>query len=135
MQSSKVNENLTVSYQIQIEDIKTIFNMGFNTIICNRPDNEDIGQTDHETIFSAAQELGMKTIFQPIIGGTLCLANAVEFGKLIENQGKVFAYCRTGTRCITLWALSQRELGKDVSEIANICLNAGYDVRGALQAL
>ena len=43
------------------------------------------------------------------------------------SNGPVFAYCRSGTRSTTLWALSQAgEAPAD--EIISAAANAGYDM-------
>lgn len=126
------NENFSVSPQISIDDLQEIKNLGFDTIICNRPDGEDFGQTNFDEIEKAATLLGLKTIFQPIIGGTLNLNSALEFKKNLENSSKTFAYCRSGTRCISLMALVEREAGKNIQDIYNHCIKLGYDVSGVL---
>ncbi len=130
-----LNENLYVSPQITIDEIQEIKNLGFETLICNRPDGEDYNQTPFEEISKKANELNIKFIYQPIIGGTLNVDKALEFAKSLENSGKTFAYCRTGTRCTSLWALSQREKGQDINDILKICANAGYDMSGVLANL
>lgn len=127
-----VNDKLSVSPQIGIDDLVEIKNLGFETIICNRPDGESFDQTPYGEIEKVAHSLGLKIIHQPIIGSSLNLNSAIEFASSLENSGKVFAYCRTGTRCITLWALAQREANNDPQEIYENCAKLGYDVSGAL---
>ena len=48
-------------------------------------------------------------------------------------HGPVLAFCRSGTRSITVWALGQAEAGENTPE-ALIALGraAGYDISGAL---
>ena len=43
-------------------------------------------------------------------------------------EGKVLAYCRTGTRSTLLWALAQARAGRDPEAIAAAAAAAGYDV-------
>jgi uncharacterized protein (TIGR01244 family) len=59
---------------------------------------------------------------------------------LDEANGPVLAYCRTGTRSITAWALAQALAGSSHTpdEIIALAQKAGYDLsgaRGALEAL
>ena len=44
MQINKVTNYVSVSPQIQLEDVKTLAELGFKSIICNRPDGEDSGR-------------------------------------------------------------------------------------------
>lgn len=132
MIGTKVTDNLSVSPQIDIEMIEAIKADGFEQIICNRPDGESLDQTDFADIESRADELGIKITHQPINPMTLTPENAAIFDKMAQNGGKTFAYCRTGTRCITLWAMAQLEKGANPQEIMEITQNAGYDLSGLI---
>lgn len=134
MKLTKLSNNLSVAPQIQIEDVAQIAQMGFGTIICNRPDHEDPDQPLFADIAAEAEALGLVAIHQPITPPTLTIQEAKKFGENVgAAQKPVFAYCRTGTRCTTLWALNERESGKDAQELADYCGNLGYNVAGALQ--
>jgi sulfide:quinone oxidoreductase len=65
--------------------------------------------------------------------GGVTLADAQEFGALLAELPKpVLAYCRSGTRCATLWSLS--EAGKrPLSDIVARAAAAGYDVAAVMQ--
>ena len=47
---------------------------------------------------------------------------------LDEADGKVLAYCRSGTRSTLLWALSEASRGRDPDAVAADARAAGYDV-------
>jgi uncharacterized protein (TIGR01244 family) len=128
MKFAKLNNELTVSDQITIEDLKEIHAQGYKTIFCNRPDHESEGQLDFSVIEKEAQKLGIKSIHQPVIGGQISDDDIAQFGCYLEaSQKPIFAYCRTGTRCSTLWALSHaKKLPTD--EILNKAQLAGYDL-------
>ena len=128
MKSAKINNELTVSDQITIEDLKKIQALGYKTIFCNRPDQESQGQLAFSAIEKEAHSLGIKTIHQPVIGGQISDNDIAQFGSYFEKAQKpVFAYCRTGTRCSTLWALSQSRT-LPIDEILSKTQNAGYDL-------
>jgi len=128
MKSAKINNELTVSDQITIEDLKKIQALGYKTIFCNRPDQESEGQLAFSAIEKEAHSLGIKTIHQPVIGGQISDNDIAQFGSYFEKAQKpVFAYCRTGTRCSTLWALSQSRT-LPIDEILSKTQNAGYDL-------
>jgi len=50
MQLNKLNDSYTVSDQITIDDIETIKQQGFKTIICHRPDDEEPNQPSVDSI-------------------------------------------------------------------------------------
>ena len=128
MKFAKINNELTVSDQITIEDLKEIHAQGYKTIFCNRPDHESEGQLDFSAIEKEAQKLGIKSIHQPVVGGQISDDDIAKFGSYFENAQKpIFAYCRTGTRCSTLWALSHTKK-LSVDEILSNTQNAGYDL-------
>ena len=128
MKSAKINNELTVSDQITIEDLKKIQALGYKTIFCNRPDQESEGQLAFSAIEKEAHSLGIKTIHQPVIGGQISDNDIAQFGSYFEKAQKpVFAYCRTGTRCSTLWALSQSRT-LPIDEILSKTQNAGYEL-------
>ena len=128
MKFAKINNELTVSDQITIEDLKEIHTQGYKTIFCNRPDQESEGQLNFSSIEKEAQNLGIKTIHQPVVGGQISDNDIAQFGNYFENSQKpIFAYCRTGTRCSTLWALSHAK-NLLIDEILSKAQIAGYDL-------
>ena len=128
MKFAKINNELTVSDQITIEDLKEIKAQGYKTIFCNRPDQESEGQLAFSAIEKEAQNLGIKAIHQPVIGGQISEDDIAAFRTYFESAQKpVFAYCRTGTRCSTLWALSHAKI-LPIDEILSKTQNAGYDL-------
>ena len=128
MKFAKINNELTVSDQITIEDLKEIHTQGYKTIFCNRPDQESEGQLNFSSIEKEAQNLGIKTIHQPVVGGQISDHDIAQFGNYFENSQKpIFAYCRTGTRCSTLWALSHAKK-LPIDEILSKAQIAGYDL-------
>jgi sulfide:quinone oxidoreductase len=135
MKFSKINNELTVSDQITIEDLKEIQAQGYKTIFCNRPDQESEGQLAFSVIEKEAQSIGIKAIHQPVIGGQISDDDIAQFGSSFElAQKPVFAYCRTGTRCSTLWALSHAKK-MPIDEILNKTQIAGYDLSPLLERL
>ncbi|MFZ4586831.1 MAG: TIGR01244 family sulfur transferase [Candidatus Methylopumilus universalis] len=135
MKFAKINNELTVSDQITIEDLKEIQAQGYKTIFCNRPDQESEGQLAFSVIEKEAQSIGIKAIHQPVIGGQISDDDITQFGSSFElAQKPVFAYCRTGTRCSTLWALSHAKK-MPIDEILNKTQIAGYDLSPLLERL
>lgn len=123
-----VTENYAVAPQITLEDLNEIKRLGYVAVINNRPDNEQPGQPTSEQMQQAATAIGLSYFHLPIISGTLPPESVDETRATIAQiEGPIFAYCRSGTRSITLWALSQ--IGTIPGpEIQNAVNNAGYDL-------
>lgn len=128
MELKRINDRVSVSPQISPEDIPAIKAAGFTTIINNRPDGEAPGQPAGETIRQAAEAAGLGYHAIPL-GREGVSSEMVEQTKaaLEGSAGPVLAFCRSGTRSTTLWALSQAgEMPAD--EIISAAAEAGYDV-------
>jgi sulfide:quinone oxidoreductase len=105
----------------------------FRTIINNRPDNEEPGQPSSAEIEAEARRLGIDYIHIPVTPGQIDDEKIAAFGSAISTKnGPVLAFCRSGQRSVTLWALSQA--GKrSVDQILRAATDAGYDL-SALRA-
>lgn len=135
MEYPQLSSTLTVGPQIRPEDLQAIAAAGYKTVINNRPDGEAMDQPQAQLMAEQANALGMDYFHQPVVGGMIGDKEIEQFSRLIEDAKKpVFAYCRTGTRCTVLWALS--EAGKQAPEsIVNRAAEAGYDINGLLPQL
>lgn len=100
----------------------------FRTIINNRRDSEEPGQPSSAEFEAEARRLGLDYVHIPVVPGQATDEQVAEFGKSISRRkGLVLAFCRTGTRAATLWALSQA--GKrSTDEILETTAAAGYDL-------
>lgn len=125
----KVTETFSVSPQMTAEDLDIAAGEGFKTIICNRPDHEEDGQPAIEALKQHAESLGLIFLALPFAGAPSAEI-AAQQGALISTAPQpVLAYCRSGTRSITAWALSQQGQGLG-SEIIDQAAAAGYDLSG-----
>lgn len=128
MDLKRINDHVSVSGQIQPEDVAALKDQGFVAIINNRPDGESPDQPDGALIEAAAKAAGLGYYAIPL-GREGVTAGMVEATKaaLEASQGPVFCFCRSGTRSTTLWALSQAgEL--EASDIIDQAAGAGYDM-------
>lgn len=130
MIGNKVTDGLSVSRQIQVDDIEAIKASGFRSILCNRPDDEEPGQPPYAVIEAGAQAAGIEIRHQPVISGRLTEADVAGFKEALQEMpAPVFAYCRSGTRCIMLWALAA-SAEQPMAEVLEIAKKAGYDLGG-----
>lgn len=123
-----VAPGFAVAPQILPADMDDLAAQGFRTVICNRPDGEEEGQPDAATMRAAAEAAGIAYHHIPVSGGQFPPA-AVDAFRAVRTQadGPVLAYCRTGTRSITLEALANPG-GLGVSDLLEQARDAGYDL-------
>jgi sulfide:quinone oxidoreductase len=128
MQPRRLTDDLAVSPQITADDIAEAAAEGFKAIVCNRPDNESGDQVAYGEIEAAAKAAGLEIAWQPVASGAVSAADGARFGEIVSDlPGPVLAYCRSGTRCTILWALS--EAGRrPTAEIIRRAADAGYDL-------
>jgi sulfide:quinone oxidoreductase len=136
MTPKTIDLTLSVSEQINADDIAAIAASGFKSIICNRPDGEGADQPVFAEIEAAAKSAGLIAAYQPIVSGKVGDEDALAFGKLMDALPKpVFAYCRTGTRSTTLWSLSEGARGRTLPTILATAKAAGYDMTGVVRRI
>jgi uncharacterized protein (TIGR01244 family) len=135
----KLSESVLASPQLTLDDVASAQAAGVKTIINNRPEGEAADQTPGAAIEEAARAAGMDYRAIPINPGAFSDAQVREMIDALRSaNGRVLAYCRTGTRSTLLWALAQAALGVAPDTIEKAAAGAGYDVspiRPAMSAL
>lgn len=128
MDLKKLTEELSVSPQIAIADVGRLAAAGFRSIIVNRPDAEGPDQPTFASISAAAQAAGMEARYLPVETGKVAEADGAAFGEALHQMPKpILAYCRSGMRSTTLWALSQSG-EQPAPDILARAKAAGYDL-------
>lgn len=136
MDAKQIDRTLWVAPQITADDIPAIQAMGTRTIICNRPDGEGADQPSFQEIATAAEAAGLAVRYLPVVSGKVTDEDARAFGEMFDEVPKpVLAYCRTGTRSVTLWALSAPSRGTNLAEIMVKAGMAGYDLKGVARRI
>ncbi len=108
MKIRPLSDALSVSDQITPADVAAIAAQGFRAIVCNRPDGEAPDQPGVKEIERAAAAAGLALSYLPATPGRIDDEQGRAFGTLLAGlPAPVLAYCRSGTRSATLWALSQ----------------------------
>ncbi|WP_420003909.1 TIGR01244 family sulfur transferase [Arenibacterium sp. LLYu02] len=135
MELKRISPDLSVSPQVMPTDIPAIKAAGFRSIICNRPDGEGADQPSFTEVEIAATRAGIEMRYLPITAGIVRDEDTVAFGQALRDlPGPTLAYCRTGTRSATLWALSQARHAT-MAEILAATKSAGYDLNGVARRL
>ena len=109
MSYQQLAEDFAVASQITVDDIADIAEAGFRSIICNRPDGEDLGQPSAETIENACKKHGLRFYYVPF-RSQADLPDAVPHqAEIMRNaRGPFLAYCRSGNRSTILWSIIAR---------------------------
>ena len=124
----KINDNISVSPQISLDDVAAAKAEGVTLIINNRPDGEDPSAPQSADIEAAARAAGMKYIAIPITHSGFSGPQVDAMIAALADGDKILAYCRSGTRSTLLWSLAQAKQGVDPDEISRLAGNAGYDI-------
>ncbi|NVK40739.1 MAG: TIGR01244 family phosphatase [Oceanospirillaceae bacterium] len=126
---------LSVSPQLTPADVGLAAAAGFKAIVCNRPERESEDQPANDDIQAACERHGLAWHYLPVVSGQITDADVAAFRELMNVlQGPVLAFCRTGTRSTTLWALSEAP-HLDAAAILNTASAAGYDLTGLRERL
>ena len=125
----KLTENISVSQQLEIEDVAAAAAQGVALIVNNRPDGEDPGAPQGDDIAAAAAAAGLNYVAIPIghSGFSEPQVDAM-IAAMEQAEGPILAYCRSGTRSTLLWALASAKQGMTPETIARTAAEAGYDI-------
>lgn len=135
MDFNKINDSLTVSSQITPDEVPRLAEKGFKALINNRPDMEVGPDLSSDVMEEAARAAGLSYLYLPVFPGQFTADLIGEMARVLaETEGPVYAYCRSGTRSCTTWALSQAGT-LPADEIVKQAAGAGYDLSGMAQYL
>ena len=124
-----LTETMLVAPQICIGDIATASAAGVTMIVNNRPEDEAPDQTPGADIAEAARAAGMAYVAIPVTHAGFSMPQIEAMAAaMTATKGKVLAYCRSGTRSTSLWALAQAASGVDPDQLSRAAADAGYDV-------
>ena len=129
----KVTDDFSVAPQIALEDVARAKAEGFVLLINNRPDGESPDQPASSEFEAAAKAAGLGYAHIPVRGGPTQEQVEAEHKLLAETQGPVLAWCRSGTRSVTVWTIGQALAGtRSRQELVQLAAGAGYDLSGLL---
>lgn len=124
-----LSKSVLAAPQISTGDIDKAKAQGVTLIVNNRPDGEDPSADQGGAIEAAAKAAGLSYTAIPIGHSGFSEVQVDEMVKALEGaEGKVLAYCRSGTRSTLLWALAQAKSGAAPDDIARAAMAAGYDI-------
>ncbi|SPE33725.1 Beta-lactamase hydrolase-like protein (fragment) [Burkholderiales bacterium] len=103
-----LSDSVAAAGQIVPADMPVIAAHGFKTVINNRPDGEGgPNQPGSAQLQQAAEALGLKYVYMPVVSGQLTPKDVVDMAKCLESAAApVFAFCRSGARTEHLFRLA-----------------------------
>jgi sulfide:quinone oxidoreductase len=125
---TKLTPNISVAHQLTEQDLEQAAAAGFKTIINNRPDGEAPDQPPSAELAAAAKRLGLAYHHIPAVSGQISNEQVEAFRTALGGAEKpALAFCRTGTRSTTLWALAAGDR-LSANEILQTTSKAGYNL-------
>jgi uncharacterized protein (TIGR01244 family) len=118
----------SVSPQITPDEAREAAASGVRLIINNRPDGEAPDQPRAAEIEAAARAAGADYVHIPVVGRPTPEQAKAQAEAVASAPGPVLAFCRSGTRSITAWALGEAGAGRDRQELVRLAAGAGYDL-------
>ena len=109
MNVNQLSDTVCAAPQLQPEQLASIAEAGFKSIINNRPDME--GGADQPTsaqIEAAAKAAGLSYAYLPVVPGQQTPAQIAECAKLLQTLPQpVLMFCRSGARSTQLYYQAQ----------------------------
>lgn len=125
----KLTETVFASPQIGLDEVAEAAASGFVLIINNRPEGEDPGQTPGAEIEAAARAAGLAYVAIPVTHAGFSEPQVTAMAAALASaDGKVLAYCRSGTRSTLLWSLAEASKGANPDDLQVAAGEAGYDL-------
>ena len=124
-----LTDTIFVAPQIDVDAVAAARAAGVTLIINNRPEDESPDQTPGAEIEAAARAAGLDYVAIPVGHAGFSQPQVDAMAAALGNaQGKILAYCRSGTRSTLLWALAQASEGAQPEVLAESAAAAGYDL-------
>ena len=124
----QLSDRVMVSGQVAPHEVAGLAEQGVTVLVNNRPDGEEPDQPLASEIEDAAAAAGISYRFVPIIRG-IGPADVEEMQAALRDagDGKLLAFCRSGTRSAYALALAKRDEGASADEIIRRLNEAGFD--------
>ena len=124
----QLTEQIAVADQLELHDFDAVKAAGFQSVICNRPDDEGELHAESRDVEKLAASLGMEFRYLPVNAAQITDDDVKQHAQFLsELPMPILTYCRSGTRCARLWALS--EAGKqEANDLMEAVEKAGLSI-------
>lgn len=125
----QLDDRTLVAGQLRPDQLEEARRHGVTMVVNNRPDGEEPGQPLAAEVQQAAEAAGLAYRHIPIARGIgPAEVDAMREAIHAAEDGKLLAFCRTGTRSTYAWAVAKRQDGADAEELRRCARQAGYDL-------
>ena len=132
-----VDDRVSVSGQLDPNDMKDVAAAGFTAVVNNRPDGEAFfGQPKTADLRSAAEAAGLKVLDLPFPGPRATPDQVRALADLLASgDDRVVAFCKSGMRSALLWGAASMANGRSLEEVLQSARNAGQELSGAAELM
>jgi uncharacterized protein (TIGR01244 family) len=124
----QLDDRIWVSGQVAPHEVAGLAAQGITVLVNNRPDGEEPDQPRAAEIEAAAERAGIDYHYIPIIRGIgPADVEAMEQAIRTTGDGRMLAFCRSGTRSALACALAHRQSGASADEVTERLARAGFD--------
>jgi uncharacterized protein (TIGR01244 family) len=124
----QLDDRTLISGQIAPHEVAELASQGVTMLVNNRPDGEEPGQPLAGDIEAAAEAAGIAYRFVPILRGIgPADVEAMRDAMGEAGDGKLLAFCRSGTRSALTWALARCASGARREEIEERLREEGFN--------
>ena len=102
--SRPLTPEVSVSGQMTLEKFQALMKDGFQSVIVNRPDQEDGNLVKVDALRNIAEKAHVSVIYQPVISGQMKQTDVEEFARYYNELPKpILMVCRSGSRSSQLF--------------------------------
>jgi uncharacterized protein (TIGR01244 family) len=126
---NQLDDQVFVAPQLRLDQIASLAGDGFSAVINHRPDGEEPGQPEHQSIAAALSDAEIENAYLPVQGlpgDDVIEASAALLAR--ASGSKALFFCRSGFRSAVVWALIRRRQGWDADDLRARAAAAGYDL-------
>ena len=124
----QLDDRTMVSGQVAPHEVAALAEQGVTMLVNNRPDGEEPDQPRAAELEEAAAQAGIAYRFVPIMRGIgPADVEAMQEALNQTGDGKMLAFCRSGTRSALACALAQRGQGVSREDVEQRLSQAGFD--------
>lgn len=109
MNLTEIDDGVFVSGQITAASVDELGKAGFKTIICNRPDNEEVNQPAFHEIEECAKKYGITSYYIPVTPPHIEEKSVKHMADALKScEYPLLAYCKSDRRAQTLYHLAKK---------------------------
>lgn len=103
-----IDDEYSVSGQITPEDVVTLKEMGFKSIVSHRPDNEVADQPAFDAVAAEAKRLGLEIRHVPVGPDGVTAEKVNAFVDCLDEMPRpMLGYCRSGARSTKIYEMTR----------------------------